>query len=50
VSLENAKAYIHGDTFPLDKPDGFYIVSYDNQNMGFVKATQAWRKTTTPKA
>jgi hypothetical protein len=24
----------------FDKPDGFYIVSYDNQNLGFVKATQ----------
>jgi hypothetical protein len=44
ISLENAKAYIHGDTFPFDKPDGFYIVSYDNQNMGFVKATQGVAK------
>lgn len=49
VSLENAKAYIHGDTFPLDKPDGFYIVSYDNQNMGFVKATQGVAKNHYPK-
>lgn len=49
VSLENAKAYIHGDTFPLNKPDGFYIVSYDHQNMGFVKATQGVAKNHYPK-
>jgi len=49
ISLENAKAYIHGDTFPLDKPDGFYIVSYDHQNMGFVKATQGVAKNHYPK-
>jgi 16S rRNA C967 or C1407 C5-methylase (RsmB/RsmF family)/NOL1/NOP2/fmu family ribosome biogenesis protein len=49
ISLENAKAYIHGDTFPIDKPDGFYIVSYDNQNLGFVKATQGVAKNHYPK-
>jgi 16S rRNA C967 or C1407 C5-methylase (RsmB/RsmF family)/NOL1/NOP2/fmu family ribosome biogenesis protein len=49
ISLEHAKAYVHGDTFPLDKPDGFYIVSYDNQNLGFVKATQGVAKNHYPK-
>lgn len=49
VSLENAKAYIHGDTFPFEKPDGFYIVSYDAQNMGFVKATAGIAKNHYPK-
>ena len=49
ISKENAKAYIHGDTFPIDKPDGFYIVSYDNQNLGFVKATQGTAKNHYPK-
>lgn len=49
VSLEDAKAYIHGDTFKFDKPDGFYIVSYDGQNMGFVKATQGTAKNHYPK-
>jgi 16S rRNA C967 or C1407 C5-methylase (RsmB/RsmF family)/NOL1/NOP2/fmu family ribosome biogenesis protein len=49
LPLENAKAYLHGDTFKLDKPDGFYIVSYDGQNMGFVKATQGTAKNHYPK-
>lgn len=49
ISLEDAKAYIHGDTFKFDHPDGFYIVSYDSQNMGFVKATQGVAKNHYPK-
>jgi 16S rRNA C967 or C1407 C5-methylase (RsmB/RsmF family)/NOL1/NOP2/fmu family ribosome biogenesis protein len=49
VTLQEAKAYIHGDTFPLAKPDGFYIISYDQQNMGFVKATQGVAKNHYPK-
>lgn len=49
IPLEYAKAYVHGDTFPLNKPDGFYIVSYDRQNLGFVKATQGVAKNHYPK-
>jgi len=49
ISLEQAKAYIHGDTFGVDWPDGFYIVSYDKQNLGFVKATQGVAKNHYPK-
>ncbi len=49
ISLEEAKAYIHGDTFPLERPDNFYIVSYDNQNLGYVKVTQGIAKNHYPK-
>lgn len=49
ISLEEAKAYVHGDTFKIDKPDGFYIVSYDKQNLGYVKATQGVAKNHYPK-
>jgi 16S rRNA C967 or C1407 C5-methylase (RsmB/RsmF family)/NOL1/NOP2/fmu family ribosome biogenesis protein len=49
ITLEEAKAYVHGDTFPVTWPDGFYIVSYDKQNLGFVKATQGVAKNHYPK-
>ncbi len=49
IGLEEAKAYIHGDTFPLERPDNFYIVSYDNQNLGYVKVTQGVAKNHYPK-
>lgn len=49
ISYEDAKAYIHGDTFPLERPDNFYIVSYDNQNLGYVKVTQGVAKNHYPK-
>jgi len=49
ISLEQAKAYVHGDTFGVEWPDGFYIVSYDKQNLGFVKATQGVAKNHYPK-
>lgn len=49
ITLAEAKAYIHGDTFPCPWPDGFYIVSYDKQNLGFVKATQGVAKNHYPK-
>jgi len=49
ISKEFAKAYIHGDTFPLAKEDGFYVVSYDRQNLGFVKVSQGTAKNHYPK-
>ncbi len=49
ISYEEAKAYIHGDTFPLERPDNFYIVSYDNQNLGYVKVTAGVAKNHYPK-
>lgn len=49
INFEEAKAYIHGDTFPLERPDNFYIVSYDNQNLGYVKVTQGVAKNHYPK-
>ena len=44
ISYEEAKAYIHGDTFPLERPDNFHIVSYDNQNLGYANVTQGVAK------
>lgn len=49
ISKEEAALYVHGDVFPLDKPDGFYIVSYDSQNLGYVKVTQGVAKNHYPK-
>lgn len=49
LTLEEAKAYIHGDTFKMEKPDGFYIISYDKQNLGFVKLTAGVAKNHYPK-
>lgn len=49
ITLAEAKAYVHGDTFPVDWPDGFYIVSYDKMNLGYVKATQGTAKNHYPK-
>lgn len=50
LTYEEAKAYIHGDTFLRpDLPDDFYIISYDNQNLGFIKVTQGVCKNHYPK-
>jgi 16S rRNA C967 or C1407 C5-methylase (RsmB/RsmF family)/NOL1/NOP2/fmu family ribosome biogenesis protein len=49
IGETEAKAYIHGDTFPTALPDGFYIVSYEKQNLGFVKATNGVAKNHYPK-
>lgn len=50
ITQEEAKAYIYGNTFPMDKEDGFYIVSYENMNLGFVKVTQGVAKNHYPKS
>ncbi len=49
ISLEDAKKYVHGDVFELDRRDGFYIVSYDKRNLGYVKVTQGIAKNHYPK-
>ncbi len=49
VSKEEAEAYVHGLSFPTSKPDGFYIVSYDEQNLGYVKVTKGVAKNHYPK-
>jgi len=50
LTYEEAKAYIRGDTFLRpDLADDFYIVSYDNQNLGFIKVTQGICKNHYPK-
>lgn len=49
ISLEDAKKYIKGETFELNRPDDFYIVSYDSQNLGFVKTVNGVAKNHYPK-
>ena len=49
ISKEEAMAYIRGDTFLLDKMDGFYIVSYAGLNLGFVKVTAGTAKNHYPR-
>ncbi len=49
ISEEHMKAYIRGETFPMDLADGFYIVSYDRMNLGFVKVTGTVAKNHYPK-
>lgn len=49
ISYEETRAYIAGNTFPTDKKDGFYIVSYDNQNLGYVKVVNGVAKNHYPK-
>jgi 16S rRNA C967 or C1407 C5-methylase (RsmB/RsmF family)/NOL1/NOP2/fmu family ribosome biogenesis protein len=49
ITIEEARAYVHGDVFPCTKADGYYIVSYDSQNLGYVKVTQGVAKNHYPK-
>lgn len=49
VSKDDAIAYVKGGTFPLNMPDGFYIISYDSRNLGFVKTVQGVAKNHYPK-
>lgn len=49
VTKEEAEAYVSGLSFPTNRPDGFYIISYDNQNLGYVKVTQGVAKNHYPK-
>ena len=49
ITKEEAEMYVHGLAFPTIKPDGFYIVSYDNQNLGYVKVTKGVAKNHYPK-
>lgn len=46
------KLYIHGDSFKYNKKilkDGFYVVSYDNINLGFIKSVNNTFKNFYPK-
>lgn len=49
VTKEEAEAYVHGLSFPTVRPDGFYIISYDKQNLGYVKVTKGVAKNHYPK-
>ncbi len=50
LNEEQAKKYIHGDTFNYDTSiKGFQIVSFNNINLGFVKVTNGTLKNHYPK-
>jgi len=49
LSEKNAKAYLAGETFPIDLPDDYYIVSYQGLNLGWIKATKEVAKNHYPK-
>ncbi|MCF0113665.1 MAG: hypothetical protein HUJ60_06815, partial [Bacilli bacterium] len=46
---KEARLFLHGDVFPLDKPDGFFVVSYAGFNLGWVKVTKGQAKNHYPK-
>jgi NOL1/NOP2/fmu family ribosome biogenesis protein len=37
LTEKEALMYLHGDTFPLQGPQGFQIVSYKNEPLGWIK-------------
>ncbi len=49
ISEEDMKKYIRGETFELDLADGYYIVSFDRMNLGFVKCVGGIAKNHYPK-
>lgn len=49
LSSSQASAYLHGDTFPLQGPSGFRIVSYKGMNLGWVKLVNGMAKNHYPK-
>lgn len=49
VSFHDAQAYIAGETFETNQPDGFHLISYDHQNLGFIKAVNGIAKNHYPK-
>ncbi|MDY5440937.1 MAG: SAM-dependent methyltransferase [Candidatus Enteromonas sp.] len=49
LSSDQARQYLRGETFPLEKNDGFYIVSYCDLNLGWIKVTKGVAKNHYPK-
>ena len=37
LSLEQALSYLHGDTFQLEGKQGFYLITYQNEPLGWIK-------------
>ena len=46
---EQYKKYIHGDSFPFDEKNGFYVAKYQNINVGIVKIVDKIIKNYYPK-
>ena len=46
---EQYKKYIHGDSFPFDEKNGFYVAKYKNINVGIVKIVDKVIKNYYPK-
>ena len=46
---EQYKKYIHGDSFPYDEQNGFYVAKYKNINVGIVKIVDKVIKNYYPK-
>ena len=46
---EQYKKYIHGDSFPFDEKNGFYVAKYQNINAGIVKIVDKIIKNYYPK-
>lgn len=46
---EQYKKYIHGDSFPYDEKNGFYVAKYQNINVGIVKIVDKIIKNYYPK-
>lgn len=46
---EQYKKYIHGDSFPYDEKNGFYVAKYKNINVGIVKIVDKIIKNYYPK-
>ncbi len=51
LTEEERKMYLHGDTFSklINKPNGYYVVSYNDINLGFVKNINNTLKNLYPK-
>lgn len=49
LTADEMKKYRHGDTLPRQIANGFYVVSYDHINLGWVKAVDGILKNHYPK-
>ncbi len=37
LNLEQALSYLHGDTFTIDGKQGYYLITYQNEPLGWIK-------------
>ncbi|MDY6094011.1 MAG: SAM-dependent methyltransferase [Candidatus Enteromonas sp.] len=49
LTSEQARIYLRGETFPMQLKDGYFIVSYQNLNLGWIKITKGIAKNHYPK-